>query len=293
MRPLDSLSPRGGILRAARRPAGWRAPGPRPGGIPPDERSALWPAEGEDLCWLAGDWRILQRTDGHRFSLDDLMTAHFASSVVVDRRPARLLDLGCGIGSVLLLLAWRFPDARIVGLEAQPVSAALARRSIAWNAATERCEVRDGDLRDPVALAGEAPFDLITGTPPYFPRGTGLESDRVQRGPCRFEHRGGIEDYARAAAQHLAPGGLFIACGPTTQADRIARAAEDANLTLTRWRDVIPREGKPPLFSVFAMTGASAWRAPLEREPVLVVRDRAGIRTEMLAAVRAAMGMPP
>lgn len=293
MRPLDSLSPRGGIVRGARRPTGWRAPGPPPARTPRDQLSALWPTDGEDLCWLAGDWRILQRTDGHRFSLDDLMTAHFAASVMAQRRPARLLDLGCGIGSVLLLLAWRFPEARVVGLEAQAVSAALARRSIAWNGVAERCEVHDGDLRDAAALAGEAPFDLITGTPPYFPRGTGLESDHVQRGPCRFEHRGGIEDYARAAARHLAADGVFVACGPTSQAERIGRAVSDAGLTLTRWRDVIPREGKPPLFSVFAMAHAAATpRGRPEREPDLVVRDRLGARTEMLAAVRTAMGMP-
>jgi tRNA1(Val) A37 N6-methylase TrmN6 len=41
-----------------------------------------------------------------------------------------VLDLGCGIGSVLLMLAWRFPDAAVVGVEAQALSLDLARRSI-------------------------------------------------------------------------------------------------------------------------------------------------------------------
>src|SRR4051812_26293993 len=171
-------APPAGIVRAARRPPGWVAPGPPP--VTPPDRPDLWPGPGEDLCRIAGDWRILQRTDGHRFSLDDLVTAHFAATRVASRPPTRLLDLGCGIGSVLLFLAWRFPGARCLGIEAQEVSAGLARRSIAWNGVDQRCAVRLGDFRDPAMLADEAPFDLVSGTPPYFPRGTGTESDSIQ-----------------------------------------------------------------------------------------------------------------
>src|SRR3954467_7214354 len=126
MRAADSLSPDGGIVRAPRRPDGWVPPGPPP--RPPADVRGLWPAAGEDLCWLCGDWRILQRTDGHRFSLDDLVTAHVAVEEVAATPPRRVLDLGCGIGTVLLMMAWRFPAARAVGVEAQAVSVALARR---------------------------------------------------------------------------------------------------------------------------------------------------------------------
>ena len=112
---------------------------------------ALGPRAGEDLCYLAGDWRILQQTAGHRWSLDDLVTAWVAAEVAAPRPPARFLDLGCGIGTVLMLLAWRFPAARGVGIEAQPASVDLARRSLAWNDAATRCEVRCGDFRDAVA----------------------------------------------------------------------------------------------------------------------------------------------
>jgi tRNA1Val (adenine37-N6)-methyltransferase len=270
-----------GIVRPARRPQGWVAPGPAPA-TPP--REDVWPQPGEDLCYLAGDWRILQRTGGHRFSLDDLVTAHFAARLA---RPRRLLDLGCGIGSVLLFLAWRFPQARCLGIEAQPVSAEMARRSVAWNGIDHRCEVRLGDFRQ-VAL--EERFELITGTPPYFPRGTGTESEGVQRGPCRFEHRGGIEAYCVKAAPLLEPGAPFVGCAPTAQAERVMVAARDAGLNIERWRDVVPRAGKAPLFSVFAMKREAV---AMTVEAPLVVRDRASRRTEEFVALRAEMGMPP
>lgn len=270
-----------GIVRPARRPPGWRAPGPPP--LTP-EREEVWPRADEDLCYLAGDWRILQRTRGHRFSLDDLVTAHFAARLA---RPQHLLDLGCGIGSVLLFLAWRFPQARCLGIEAQPVSAALARRSVAWNGVEGRCEVRLGDFREAVL---DERFDLVTGTPPYFPRGTGVESDGVQRGPCRFEHRGGVEAYCETAAVVLAEGAPFVGCAPSAQGERVRAAGVKAGLRVERWREVIPRAGKAPLFSVFAMrreVASSVVEAPL------VVRDERGRRTEEFVALRAEMGMPP
>jgi tRNA1Val (adenine37-N6)-methyltransferase len=287
---VDSVSPRGGIVRAARRPPGWIASGPPP--EPPADLTALWPDPDEDLCWLAGDWRILQRQDGHRFSLDDLVTAYTAASLLAARPPRRLLDLGCGIGTVLLFLTWRFPEAQALGIEAQELSAGMAARSIAWNGAGARCRVRHADFREPGAIDAPGTFELCTGTPPYFPRGTGLESDHVQRGPCRFEHRGGVEAYAEAAVAALAPGAPFVMCASSLQVPRVLACAPALGLGIERRRDVVPRAGKPPLFSVFVLRARDACAAH-EDEPPLVVRDAEGRRTSDFVAVRAAMGMPP
>jgi tRNA1(Val) A37 N6-methylase TrmN6 len=290
----------GGIVRAPRRPAGWTAPGPRPSAW---DDPALAPRAGEDLCWLAGDWRILQRIDGHRWSLDDLVTAWFAAETVAATPPRRHADIGCGIGSVLLLVAWRFPELHSVGVEAQDVSLALARRSVAGNGAGARCEVRRGDLRDPSVFAADETFDLVTGTPPYLPPGTARESERVQCAPCRVEHRGGIEDYCATAARLLAPGGWFVTCAGGTQAMRVRDAAQAAGLRVVRRRDVVPRTGKAPLLGVHALRRASGAAssdagtvhdadAPAEILPSLVVRDAHGDWTPEFRALRQAMGMP-
>jgi tRNA1(Val) A37 N6-methylase TrmN6 len=270
-----------GVVRPARRPDGWIAPGPPP--IVPSDRGDVWPRDGEELCFLAGDWRILQLARGHRWSLDDLVTAWFAASVMV---PRRFADLGCGIGTVLLLTAWRFPSATGVGVEAQDVSVDLARRSIAWNGVADRVSVVHGDLR---TASFDGPFDLITGTPPYLPPGTAVESSRVQWGPCHFEHRGGIEDYCLAASRLLAPDGWFVTCAGALQEERVAAGAAAAGLGIVRRRDVVPRAGKSPLFAVYAMRAGGS---PTVVEPPLVVRDAAGRWTSPFRDLRSAMGLP-
>jgi tRNA1Val (adenine37-N6)-methyltransferase len=279
-----------GIVRAARRPAGWLAPGPSPAA--PADRPDVWPGPGEDLCHLAGEWRILQLVRGHRWSLDDLVTAWFAAELVRAAPPHRVADLGCGIGAVLLLVAWRFPGARVIGVEAQAVSVALARRSLAWNGADRRCEVREGDLRDPVCLPEPGLFDLVTGTPPYLPPGTAHASRRAQWAGCHLEQRGGVEDYCAAAARLLAPGGWFVTCAGSAQEERVRAGAGRAGLVVARHRDVVPRAGKGVLFSVYGLRAGRDSRDPVADEP-LVVRDAAGRRTAAFRALRSAMGMPP
>jgi tRNA1(Val) A37 N6-methylase TrmN6 len=270
---------RKGIVRAARRPPGWIAPGPRPA-APPD----LLPRAGEDLCYLTGDWRIFQRLDGHRWSVDDLVTAWVAAGAAAS--PARILDLGCGIGSVLLMVAWRHPAASCLGIEAQDVSVELARRSIVWNGA--RAEVRHGDLRDPRSLPEGAAFELVTGTPPYFVAGEGTRSPGAQRDACRFEQRGGVEDYCAAAARALAPGGAFVMCAGGGEDERARRGAAAAGFAIRACLDVIPREGKPVLFRVYTLER----EASAEEHATLTVRDAHGAWTSTFRAVRRDMGMP-
>jgi tRNA1(Val) A37 N6-methylase TrmN6 len=216
------------------------------------------------------------------------------------------VDLGCGIGTVLLFLAWRFPEAVCAGIEAQAVSAGLAARSVALNGLEQRCSVRLGDLRDAGVRAGLAGADLVTGTPPYLPVGSGPESRKVQCGPCRFEHRGGIEDYCVAAAALLGPGAVFVGCAAGFQRARVAAAARAAGLAVTRWKDVLPKPGKPALFGVFAMrraaeagaggaarggAGGGVAGVVLEEEPLLL-RGPDGRFTAEHDLVRHELGIP-
>jgi tRNA1(Val) A37 N6-methylase TrmN6 len=281
-------SPASGAVRAARRPAGWRASGPAP--LTPYDRRDVWPEAGEELVYLSGEWRILQRADGHRWSLDDLVTAWFAGEVSAARPPGRIADLGCGIGAVLLMLAWRYPEARCAGVEAQAESAALARRSAAWNGVTDRVAVQDGDLRQALLPAGE--FDLVSGTPPYLPAGTGRRPARRQQAGCHFEERGGIEAYCAAAARLLAGDGWFTVCHASAQRQRVERAARTADLGIARRVEVVPRAGKSPLFTVYGMRHAARAQLTATELPPLIVRGTDGQWTRGFRAVRSAMGMP-
>lgn len=255
--------------------------------------------DGEELSddAIAGTFRVLQRVRGHRYSLDDVATAWEAARA----RPsaARALDLGCGLGSVLLMLAWKLPEARLVGVEAQDISLALARRNVARNAGVaERTALLRGDLRDDVVLARAlvdgGPFELVTGTPPYMPPGTATPSPDAQRAHARIELRGGVEAYLSAMAHVLAPGGVGVVCCDARTPQRALAAAASAGLVCVRRRDVVPREGaKGALFSVFTcMRREDAPTAQLVVDAPLVARDAGGRRTEAAFELRRFFDLP-
>jgi hypothetical protein len=71
---------------------------------------------------------------------------------------------------------------------------------------------------------------------------------------------GGIEDYCKAAAAVLAPGGHFVVCcglqGQPFKGQRAQMAAAAAGLVIVRQVTIVTKEGKPPLFAVYVMQAA-------------------------------------
>jgi tRNA1(Val) A37 N6-methylase TrmN6 len=236
---------------------------------------------------ITGSFRLVQRRRGHRFSVDDLATAWEA----VHAAPAAesFLDLGCGIGSVLLMVAWRLPAARAFGIEAQDVSVELARRNVRENAIEERVRLVHGDLRAVTQAWPHGPHDLVTGTPPYLPLGTASASPDPQRAAARIELRGGIEDYLAAAARVLAPAGVVVVCADGRAPARVIRGAAAAGLAPIRRLDVVPRAGRGSLFSVW--TCARAGRGGALEHAESIMRDEAGERTEASRAMRRTFGL--
>lgn len=200
-----------GMITRQTLPPGWEPKGPRCvyGSTPADELpSDLSLQDGEQMCVFVGNWRIIQRKGGHRWTTDDIVTGWVAGKLSRDSAPSasvqHTLDLGCGNGSVLLMVAWQYPEAQCFGMDARSEAVGLARRSIKYNVGDEpdgccRVKVINQDFRtlipkedllddciegvsklsmskkdshavlpEEFGLPASSKFDLVTGTPPYF-----------------------------------------------------------------------------------------------------------------------------
>jgi tRNA1(Val) A37 N6-methylase TrmN6 len=234
---------------------------------------------------LTPDVRVFQRLQGHRFSSDDVATAFVAWQEKPDAR--RIIDLGCGLGSVLLLLAWKLPSARLVGVEAQDESFALLERNVSRNGLSDRVTIQHGDLRDEsLASTCGSGFDLVTGTPPYFPPNASVDARDAQRAYARIEYRGGVEAYLEAGARLLAEEGAMVLCGDARADERVVRGAAACGLSLNARCDVIARAGRPPLFSVWTL---SRHGRPV-RMSSMTLRDSEGRQTRDADAMRTFSG---
>jgi tRNA1(Val) A37 N6-methylase TrmN6 len=231
-------------------------------------------------------WLIAQRLKGHRHSADDVLTAWYALQV----SPPVLehLDLGTGIGTVGLLTLWGMgAEARLTCVEAQEISYQLLQSNIDSNGLRRRVESSHGDLRE---LALDRKFPLVTGSPPYFPAGTGVLPQDSQKAHARFELRGDVSDYAKAAVLHLADGGWFVLCFPSPQKQRALDGIAAAGLKVVKLRDVIPRETLPALFTLFACQHPQDFSGEVTVEEPLTVRHADGRLTGEMAGVRRMFG---
>jgi tRNA1(Val) A37 N6-methylase TrmN6 len=247
---------------------------------------ALYVRPDEHCASLTRDYFILQRRKGHRYSVDDLLVAHAAASC--GTRPVRVLDLGCGIGSVLMMIGWSAPEAKLVGIEAQEESISIARRNLVLNDCASRTRLIEGDLRDGAVLDELGKFDVVTGTPPYFDPRAATPCSDAQRAHAKFELRGGIEDYARAAARVLSPGGRFVVCAPAKPRDRGTRAIFEAGLFVKSRRDVLPGPQRAPFLEL--ITAVLEPCDPL-MESELVLRESDGRRSAEHGRIREWFGV--
>jgi SAM-dependent methyltransferase len=96
--------------------------------------------------------------------LHELASTWLPAAPDLDRRlrtapPARVLDLGCGLGASSIALARAYPRIRVLGVDLDEVSVTEARAEAAQAGVADRVTFEVGDAAQ---AAPEAPFDLVT-----------------------------------------------------------------------------------------------------------------------------------
>ncbi len=236
---------------------------------------------------LVGPYRVFQRKNGHRHGIDDATTAWYALQKTPPVR--NTLDLGTGIGTVGLAVLWGLgAGAELTCVEAQEISYRLLIENILGNGLHNCVRAIHGDIR---ALDLGERFPLITGSPPYFPVGTGSLPEDSQKAHARFELRGDIGDYARAAKRHITDDGLFVFCFPFQQKSRCIKLVTDVGFRLITIRDVVPMKSKPALFSLYS--ASLSFTGPATEEEPLIVAFEDGKYTPEMRALQATRGFGP
>ena len=106
--------------------------------------------------------------------------------------PTRVVDLGCGTGSLMVPILEAFPGATVYGVDLDPALLILARSRLAPFG--PRAQIRQADLRSPAWLeALELPLDAA-----------------VSATALHWLNSGQVAALYRALSQALRPGGLLL-----------------------------------------------------------------------------------
>ena len=120
---------------------------------------------------LSNGMKLLQQDGAFRISTDSILLADFCAPL----RGKSVVDLGCGGGTLGILLCAADPDCRVIGVEIQEKACDIARRNIEINALEDRFRVVRADLRALEGMLDAGSFDAVASNPPYFPAGSGPE----------------------------------------------------------------------------------------------------------------------
>ena len=77
----------------------------------------------------------------------------------------RILDIGTGTGLVALMMAQRYADAEVTGIEIDDEAAAQAKENAATSPFTERVSIHNVSLQD---FNAGTTYDAITCNPPFY-----------------------------------------------------------------------------------------------------------------------------
>ena len=166
--------------------------------------SNLLPGERIDELQRNG-YRIIQNPERFCFGMDAVLLSGFARA----KKQERCLDLGCGNGIIPILMEAKTEGKHFTGLEIQPESADMAKRSVALNGLQDRIDIVEGDIKDASKIFGASSFHVVTTNPPYMTAQHGLTNVYEAKTIARHEVLCNLEDIIRESARLLMPGGRF------------------------------------------------------------------------------------
>lgn len=181
-----------------------------------------------------GQYRLRQSDQYFKLGRDSVLLSRFATL-----KPTwQVCDLGCGVGSLLLLLTQR--DARIIrsGVEIDPGAAELARYNLEANGLTGY--IVTGDLREKGVLPRDF-YNLVISNPPYFRTGSGTSG-----GPARMDEHCSVQELCTAAGSLARTGGRFALVYRPERLAELFAALAAARLEPKRMQLLSYAPEKPP-----------------------------------------------
>ena len=235
--------------------------------------SNLLPGERIDELQRNG-YRIIQNPERFCFGMDAVLLSGFARA----KKQERCLDLGCGNGIIPILMEAKTEGKHFTGLEIQPESADMARRSVALNGLQDRIDIVEGDIKDASKIFGASSFHVVTTNPPYMTAQHGLTNLYEAKTIARHEVLCNLEEIIRERARLLLPGGRFYMVHRPFRLAEIISLMVQYRMEPKRMRLVYPYVDREP--NMVLIEGLRGGKSRMTVEKPLIVYKEPGKYTD-------------
>lgn len=153
--------------------------------------------------------------------------AVFLSAAIDVKQHSKVLDVGCGVGSISLCAALRNKSISLTGIDIQPDMVDIALQNAALNDLSERCKFFHGDIKKEKIIADNH-FNCVVMNPPYLQGGAHLSSPEKIKATSHGEHGSGatLEDWVKYAHRKLKQGGQLVMIHRADRMDDVIMALE-------------------------------------------------------------------
>lgn len=237
--------------------------------------SNLLPGERIDELQRNG-YRIIQNPERFCFGMDAVLLSGFARA----KKQERCLDLGCGNGIIPILMEAKTEGKHFTGLEIQPESADMAKRSVALNGLQDRIDIVEGDIKDASKIFGASSFHVVTTNPPYMTAQHGLTNVYEAKTIARHEVLCNLEDIIRESARLLMPGGRFYMVHRPFRLAEIISLMVQYRMEPKRMRLVYPYVDREP--NMVLIEGLRGGKSRMTVEKPLIVYKEPGKYTDAI-----------
>ena len=226
--------------------------------------SGLKPGERLDDLQLGG-LELIQNPDKFCFGVDAVFLSDFAKV-----KPGEtVLDMGTGNGIIPILLSAKTKGKKFTGLEIQPETADMARRSVAHNHLEDRIEIVAGDIKEAAEIFKPSFFDVITTNPPYMISEHGLKNPDDAKAIARHEVLCTLDDILRESMRLLQDKGRFYMIHRPFRLTEIVIKMNQYKIEPKRIQFIHPYADKEPVLVL--IEGVRGARPRVTIEPPIII----------------------
>lgn len=171
---------------------------------------------------------------------DGVLLGAWAAQGEESQKILKALDVGVGSGLISLMLAQRFPDIQVTGIDIDEPSVCQAKENVGASPFKERISIHKQDFREINSYSNK--YDIIVSNPPFYSERT-LSGD-IARDTARHNCFLSFDTLVGNAAKLLTDNGLFSVVIPYGEARGFISTCASHKLYLKRRMDVRPSEKK-------------------------------------------------
>lgn len=165
--------------------------------------------------FLGGKISLFQPLDGYRANTDSILLA----ASVQATEGQRVLELGCGVGAVMLSLMTRINNLNVVGIELQKQYAVLANHNAAYNGL--EAKILECDINSIPSAFKNLEYNHVILNPPFFFANSSMKLAQIDKDLAKREQKITLDDWLNVAVKRCCVKGEIVLIHQAARLDQI------------------------------------------------------------------------